>query len=176
MACNHEHTLVGPVEEQTWGVGFAFADADIVPYAARLYCHLAPPDCTVTMHCLLVPPHCPASLYRRTGDRWSADHYLTSWPRQLFSAHFSDVLHPFFARLLPLDSDARLAAVAGNFAQLAAAVQGTAAAAGGGIEAYGGSRKGQHASGVRVSVLCEAPDSYSHAGSIEPIDSSVSGS
>jgi ligand-binding SRPBCC domain-containing protein len=29
------------------------------------------------------------------GERWSADHYLTSWPRQLFPAHFSDVLHPF---------------------------------------------------------------------------------
>lgn len=57
------------------------------------------------------------------GDRWTADHYLTSWPRQLFPIHFSDVLHPFFGSLLPLDPDARLAAVAANYGQLTAAVQ-----------------------------------------------------
>lgn len=82
------------------------------------------------MHCpqqmLLLFVLCGCCLScRLPGDRWSADHYLTSWPRQLFPHHFSDVLHPFFGSLLGLDPDARLAAVAARYSQLAAAVQGT---------------------------------------------------
>lgn len=30
-----------------------------------------------------------------------ADHYLTSWPRQLFPPAFSEVLHPFFSAVMP---------------------------------------------------------------------------
>jgi hypothetical protein len=56
------------------------------------------------------------------GERWSADHYLTSWPRQLFPPHFSDVLHPFFNSLLEMDPDARLAAVAAHYEELMTAV------------------------------------------------------
>jgi hypothetical protein len=44
------------------------------------------------------------------------------------------VLHPFFSNLLPLDPDARLAAVATHFNQLTAAVQ---------ANACGGSTGGQ---------------------------------
>lgn len=75
----------------------------------------------------LPPPHTHMNLH--PGDRWSADHYLTSWPRQLFPPHFSDVLHPFFASLLHMDPDTRLAATAGQFKQLTDALQGQAAAA-----------------------------------------------
>jgi hypothetical protein len=56
------------------------------------------------------------------GERWTADHYLTSWPRQLFPPHFSDTLHPFFNSLLEMDPDARLAAVAAHYEELMAAV------------------------------------------------------
>lgn len=77
------------------------------------------------------------------GDRWSADHYLTSWPRKLFPAHFSDVLHPFFSSLLPLDPDARLAAVAANYQQLAAAVQASSGSS-------ASQQQQQHVGGVRV--------------------------
>jgi hypothetical protein len=82
-----------------------------------------------------------------SGDRWSADHYLTSWPRQLFPQHFADVLHPFFSSLLPLDADARLAAVAGRFKQLAAAVAGAEEASPG----SGSGGQGQQPVAVRVS-------------------------
>lgn len=80
------------------------------------------------------------------GDRWSADHYLTSWPRQLFPPYFSDVLHPFFSKLLPLDPDARLAAVARHFKQLTAAVQGK----------EGGGSTGGHTQQIAVRV-CGIP-------------------
>lgn len=83
-----------------------------------------------------------------SGDRWSADHYLTSWPRQLFPQHFADVLHPFFSSLLPLDADARLAAVAGRFKQLAAAVAGAEEASPGGSGSGG---QGQQPVAVGVS-------------------------
>lgn len=56
------------------------------------------------------------------GERWSADHYLTSWPRQLFPTHFSELLHPFFNSLLDADTDARLAAVAAHFDHLVEAL------------------------------------------------------
>lgn len=86
------------------------------------------------------------------GDRWSADHYLTSWPRQLFPPHFSDVLHPFFASLLHIDPDARLAATAGHFKQLTDALQGPAAAAASkGCDGSSGTGHAQQAA-VRVRV------------------------
>lgn len=62
--------------------------------------------------------------HHAAGERWSVDHYLTSWPRQLFPYHFSEVLHPFFNTLLDLDPDARLAAVATHYQELAAAITG----------------------------------------------------
>jgi hypothetical protein len=58
------------------------------------------------------------------GERWSTDHYLTSWPRRLFPTQFSELLHPFFNSLLDLDPDARLAAVAAHFDNLVEAVAG----------------------------------------------------
>jgi hypothetical protein len=54
------------------------------------------------------------------GQRWAADHYLTSWPRPLFPPYFNEVLHPFLGSLLHLDPDARVAAIAAGFDHLQA--------------------------------------------------------
>ncbi|GIL95346.1 hypothetical protein Vretimale_1391, partial [Volvox reticuliferus] len=47
--------------------------------------------------------------------RWPAAKYLSEWPEPLFPPYFSSALHPFFASLLPLDADARVAATATAF-------------------------------------------------------------
>lgn len=70
-------------------------------------------------------------VFTGVGERWSADHYLSSWPRQMFPSHFSDVLHPFFNSLLALESDARLAAVAKHYQELAAAIDSSRSSTGG---------------------------------------------
>ncbi|GAX85401.1 hypothetical protein CEUSTIGMA_g12817.t1 [Chlamydomonas eustigma] len=44
------------------------------------------------------------------ATRWTAEAYLKRWPETLFPSYFDSVLHPFFASLLPLDTDARVEA------------------------------------------------------------------
>lgn len=53
----------------------------------------------------------------------------------MFPSHFSDVLHPFFNSLLGLESDARLAAVAKHYEELAAAIDSSRSSTSGGGEA-----------------------------------------
>ncbi|EFJ39028.1 hypothetical protein VOLCADRAFT_101426, partial [Volvox carteri f. nagariensis] len=60
--------------------------------------------------------------------RWPAAKYLSDWPEPLFPPYFSSVLHPFFASLLPLDADARVAATAAAFPRLRREILAAAAA------------------------------------------------
>jgi hypothetical protein len=88
-------------------------------YSQRLLCMSATmfaQHCVRAKHKFTTCNVCPA------GERWSADHYLTSWPRQLFPQHFSEVLHPFFNALLDMDPDARLAAAAAHYEEIMAAI------------------------------------------------------
>ncbi|KAG2443160.1 hypothetical protein HYH02_009570 [Chlamydomonas schloesseri] len=61
--------------------------------------------------------------------RWPAARYLSDWPEPLFPPYFADVLHPFFASLLPLDADARVAATADAFPRLRREILAASAAA-----------------------------------------------
>eukprot|EP00879_Flechtneria_rotunda_P006900 GHRR01007246.1.p1 GENE.GHRR01007246.1~~GHRR01007246.1.p1 ORF type:complete len:991 (+),score=385.20 GHRR01007246.1:2403-5375(+) len=110
---------LGCVIAELWLDGRAFFDlSQLLAYRRGEYdptmalAGVAPDIAELVMH----------MIQRAPGGRWSADHYLTSWPRQLFPSHFSEALHPFFNSLLWLEPDARLAAVAAHHDELAAAV------------------------------------------------------
>lgn len=54
------------------------------------------------------------------ASRWSARDYLRHWQPSLFPPYFDSLLHPFFASLLPLDTDARVEAVRRVFPEVRA--------------------------------------------------------
>lgn len=54
------------------------------------------------------------------ASRWSARGYLRHWQPSLFPPYFDSLLHPFFASLLPLDTDARVEAVRRVFPEVRA--------------------------------------------------------
>ncbi|KAL6744927.1 kinase-like domain-containing protein, partial [Haematococcus lacustris] len=56
------------------------------------------------------------------GSRWSARRYLQEWGPMLFPAYFQQVLEPLAASLLPLDTDARIAAIHAALPSVQAAV------------------------------------------------------
>ncbi|GFR49897.1 hypothetical protein Agub_g12002, partial [Astrephomene gubernaculifera] len=74
--------------------------------------------------------------------RWSAAQYLSDWSEPLFPPYFP-ALHSFFASLLPLDADARVAATAAAFPRLRReilAAAGSAATPGGAAAAAAGDK------------------------------------
>ena len=58
-----------------------------------------------------------------SARRWSARDYLTLWPQPLFPPYFDSLMHPFFASLLPLDTDARVEAAKRAFPKIQAQVR-----------------------------------------------------
>lgn len=66
---------------------------------------------------------CTAMCCNVAGKRLSAKAYLEQWGPKLFPGYFGTFLHPFFAALLPMDADERVAAVLAAYPQLLLAMQ-----------------------------------------------------
>ena len=68
------------------------------------------------------------------GKRWSAEGYLTHWRPSLFPPYFTDVLHPFFARVVDADVDARVRMLQDAFPRIRSSIIANDHSGGGGGE------------------------------------------
>ena len=69
-----------------------------------------PPVEALILHMIQIDP----------SKRHTASRYLEEWGKDIFPSYISQTLHPFYAQLLPMDSDGRLAALKHKYAELKA--------------------------------------------------------